>query len=96
MRRRFRFSVEGGRGRRVIAVRGRLRSRDGGRLHDALLDEQIRGAEEIVIDLTAVDYFDSEVVELMLGWRRSRQLAGQTLHIVGLDAAADRMFDSWE
>ena len=75
----------------VIEVQGELTARTQGQLHGAVLGEQLRGATEVVLDLTRVRYFDSVGMTGVLGVQRLGRVHGCTVHLRGLEEAASRL-----
>lgn len=91
----LRCSVRHRDGHPVVRVRGRLTSETGPRLHSAVLGAQIADGEdaEIVVDLTRLEYFDSEGLTEVLGLARMSRRRGGTVTVVGLDEAVARITD---
>ena len=79
--------------RSVIAVSGEVTGRTQGSLHEAVLGEQLRGAREVIVDLTNVRYFDSTGVTGVIGVQRLGTMADCRVEVYGLDEAAARLLD---
>ena len=79
--------------RSVISVHGEVTARTQGQLHEAVLGEQLRGAREVVIDLTDVRYFDSTGVTGVMGVQRLGTMADCKVELQGLEEAAARLLD---
>ena len=79
--------------RSVICVHGEVTARTQGTLHEAVLGEQLRGAREVVLDLTDVRYFDSTGVTGVMGVQRLGTMADCKVEVHGLEEAAARLLD---
>jgi anti-sigma B factor antagonist len=75
----------------VLAVRGSLNGERASRLNSEVTDCVIDAEKRLVVDLTELDYLDSDGIETLLGARRLARRNGCEMTITGLEDAVRRM-----